>query len=363
MPDTSLEKEKLATKRPFSGHIYVFYAYDVGEDIDLEKIKHDSDITIRSLALPKYFKYYHTPLAVELPHPHQTSTCISTKIHSFGVISVTYRIPFEESLEDLKEDINQIYDRYQEQSIADVNSLYKKIKQYTVQEKFFHLRSAYLVIQVDTRTNPIDVSILKKEYGGLIASILRFETETLSEVKKNEILESTVGYYRGDLIVIDTEAAFVYDKEYEETLDLFEFANVQQLELRYFDKLLAARLDVIYERKVRPLPFKAYLPFIGERLFDPVGELGRLKVDISVITEQLEDSIKLAGETYFSELYALLNDNLGLRDWQESIEKKLDIIRDVLGVYQNKTEHIREDLLTVLIIFLIAIELIIAVTK
>ena len=29
--------------------------------------------------------------------------------------------------------------------------------------------------------------------------ILRFETESLSEYQKNEILESAIGYYRGDL--------------------------------------------------------------------------------------------------------------------------------------------------------------------
>ncbi len=358
-----VSKKQSSPNRSFSGNVYVFYAYDVGEDIDLEKIKRDPQIHVRPLILPKYFKYYHIPLAVELPHPHSTSTCVSTKLHSFGAISVTYKFPFEETLEDLRTTINHIYDKYQEYSINDVHSLYKKIKPYTSQAKFFHLRSAYLVVEINTKKNPIDVSVLKKEFGGLIASILRFETETLSETKKNEILESTAGYYRGDLIVIDTEAAFVYDQEYEEILDLFEFANIQQLELQYFDKLLDHQLDMMYERKVRPLPFKAYLPFIGERLYDPVGELGRLKVDISVITEQLEGSIKLAGETYFTELYELLKDKMGLRSWKESIEKKLEIIRDVQTVYQSKTEHIREDLLTVLIILLIAIELIVALAR
>ena len=358
-----MPEQLIENKHVFSGNIFIFYAFDIGDDIDLEKIKKDHEITVRPLTLPKYFKHYHIPLAVELPHPHQTSTCFMTKIHSFGAISITYKVPFEETLDELKVSINDIYNRYQEQSISDVHSLFKKIKLYTKQPKFFHLRTAYLVIQINTKTTPLDVTTLKKEFGSSIASILRFETESLSEVKKNEILESTIGYYRGDMIVIDSEVAFVYDKEYEETLDLFEFANIQQLELQYFDKQLAQQLDIIYERKVRPLPFKVYLPFIGERLYDPVGELGRLKVDISVITEQLEGSIRLTGETYFSELYQLLNEKIGLHSWQESIEKKLEIIKDVRTVYQSKIDNTREDILSLLIIILVALELVIALTK
>ena len=91
----------------------------------------------------------------------------------------------------------------------------------------------------------------------------------------------------------------------------------------------------------------------------PIDELGKLRVDISVITERLEGSIKLAGEAYFSELYSLLVDKLGLEDWKESIAKKLSIIKDIRSVFQQKIDAAREDLLSVLIIILIFIELVI----
>ena len=96
-----------------------------------------------------------------------------------------------------------------------------------------------------------------------LLSILRFETESLSEYQKNEILESAIGYYRGDLIIIDTEAAFIYDDEYEEILDLFEFANMQQLELQYFDRVLDQQLNVVYEREIKKLPFFHICPLLA----------------------------------------------------------------------------------------------------
>ena len=65
------------------------------------------------------------------------------------------------------------------------------------------------------RNRQLSTVTLKDTYGGTIASLLRFETENLSEYQKNEILDSAIGYYRGDLFIVDTQAAFVYDEEYE----------------------------------------------------------------------------------------------------------------------------------------------------
>jgi hypothetical protein len=355
-----MEQEKITRNHVFSGNIFIFHSFDVGEDINLERVKELQLLLRRPLILSKYFKNYHIPLAVELPHPHTSSRCMSTKLHNFGVISLAYKISFQETLEDLRTQIGAIEDEYREQSVIDAGSIFKKIKSEIKQPKFFHLRRSYVLIQVDPESN-IDIVQLKELYGSLIASILRFETESLSEYQKNEILDSAIGYYRGDLIIIDTEAAFIYDDEYEEVLDLFEFANMQQLELQYFDRVLDQQLNAVYEREIKKLPLRSYLPFVGTLKSDPVGDLGKLKVDISVITERLENSIKLAGEAYYSELYSLLGEKLDLDNWRESISRKLDIIIDVRTVYENKVDALREDLLSMLIVVLIFIELVVGI--
>ena len=348
------------SKHVFTGNIFIFHCFDVGDDINLEQVKESQVLVRRPLMLSKYFKNYHMPLGVELPHPHASSWCMTAKLHNFGVISLAYKIPFSETLEQLRMHINTVDDEYKEQSVIDAGLLFKRIKNYVKQPKFFHLRRRYVVIQVDPLST-VDIPSLKTEYGSTIASILRFETETLSEYQKNEILDSAIGYYRGDLLVIDTEAAFMYDDEYQELLDLFEFANMQQLELQYFDRVLDQQLNVVYEREIKSLPLVSYLPFIGALKSDPVGDLGKLRVDISVITERLENSIKLAGEAYYSELYLLLTSKLELDNWRESISRKLDIIRDVRTVYENKVDALREDLLSLLIIVLIFIEMIVGI--
>lgn len=345
----------------FEGNIYLFHAFDVGDDINIEKIKASGVVTPQPLTLSKFFKNYHLPLAIEIPNPEKSPTCMSAKIHNFGVISLIYKIPFKDTLENIRQQLDGIDNQWAEKSLEDSELIFRKIRANIAKPNFFNTRSSYVLIQVDPQPNLLDMVKLKDSYGGVIASTIRFETETLSENQKNEILASAIGYFRGDLIVIDTEAAFVYDDEYQDILDFFEFANIQHLELRYFDRTLEQQLNYIYEGKVRKVPLKAYFPFIGTLSKGPVDELDKLRVDISVIAERLEGSIKLASEPYYSELYSLLIEKRELKNLKDAIDKKLHIIKDVLSTLQHKTEAIREDMLTVSIIVLIFIELILGI--
>ena len=48
--------------------------------------------------------------------------------------------------------------------------------------------------------------------------------------------------------------------------------------------LLDKQLNFVYERQVYKIPLKAYFPILGMFKFDPIGELAKLRVDISVIS-------------------------------------------------------------------------------
>ena len=356
-----IENNNRPLEHIFEGNIYLFHAFDIGDDINLDKVKASGLVVPQPLSLSKFFKNYHLPLAIEIPQSEKSPVGLSAKIHNFGAISLTYKIPFHDTLKNVRQQLDLLDNQWAEQSLIDVELIFKNIRPHIAKPYFFNTRSSYLLIQVDPQPNLLDMVKLKDTYGGVIASALRFETETLSENQKNEMLADAIGYFRGDLIVIDTEAAFIYDDEYQDILDFFEFANIQHLELRYFDRTLEQQLNYIYEGHVRKIPFKSYFPFIGTLSQGPVDDLSNLKVDISVIAERLEGSIKLAGEPYYSELYALLIEKRELKNLKDAIDKKLEIVTDVLTSLQHKTEAMREDMLTVSIIVLICIELVIGI--
>jgi hypothetical protein len=344
----------------FTGNLYIFHAFDIGDEINLEAVSNAEHIITRFYNVPKFFKNYHMPLEIDLPHPHSSYGCQSVRLHNFGTISLTYRIPFEDTLEEVRKNIEIIDNKFQEQSVIDAGNVFKAIKDFTKGGRFFLTKSSYLVIQVDQLPQYVDTMELKKQHGNTIVSMLRFETETLAEYQKAAVLDDSIGYFKGDLIIVDIEAAFVYDPDYQEILYLFEFANIQALELRFFDRLLDQKLNLIYEERFGRVPFSSYLPFVGTNHKSPIDELSKLKVDIQVIIERMESSIKLVGEPYFSEIYEQLVDKLDLNGWRNSINQKLEITGDIQSVNQHKIDSIRGEMLEVLILILIFIEILIA---
>ena len=49
-----METDSSSTK--FSGNIFIFYAFDIGDDIDFEKIEKQQPLILRPYSQPKYFK-------------------------------------------------------------------------------------------------------------------------------------------------------------------------------------------------------------------------------------------------------------------------------------------------------------------
>lgn len=341
----------------FTGNILLFYAFDVGDSIDLDMVRERNLVLVRSATPSSYFKSYHTPLSFHLVEPDGSeSDCMIGSLYQFGVLSLWYRIPFSEPFNQIEQKLIETHRKYGKKSEADAQLIYQRIVQAIRNPMSYHLKNDYFVVQVHPPKEKISGEEFKECFGSKIASILRLETQNLSEYQKDDILASTTGYYGQDLIIIDSKASFVYDDEYSEAVEFFELANVQQLELQFFDRLLYEKLNFFYGREAFEIPWKAYLPLVGRRLDLSVSQLAKLRVEISVITERLENSINMVGDAYYSKLYDVLIEKLSLRTWRESIEKKLNIIQDIHSIYQNHLHTVLEEMLTVVIILLIALE-------
>jgi hypothetical protein len=356
---------KQKQKENVTGNILLFYAFDIGDDVDLEEIRTKNLVPTYKVPLSHYFKDYHVPLAYRiLEDTNKGSTerqdAVLNKIHHFGALSFCYKIPFDDSFEQLKQKIIDIKSKYDEQSKVDAKRVLKKIMPAVSKPHFYNVKNDYFAVQVNPIEEKFTPDEFKNVYGSKIASLLRLETERLSDYQQDEILNSVTGYYGQDLIIIDSEASFIYDDEYFEPMEFFESANVQQMELQYFDRLLDKKLQYFYQQEPHKIPVKAYVPLLGRRVELPATRLARLRVDISVVTERLENSIKMTGDAYYSTLYSMLVDRLSLQEWRESINRKLDIIGDLYRVHQEHLDTIHDEMLTVVIIVLIALEIILA---
>ena len=353
--------EQLQQTTKFNGNLLVFYAFDFGDEVDLEKIKQKNILQIKTPILSAYFKNYHKPLFFTLDE--NDSVCISAKLHHFGVVSFCYKIPFQNSFDELKRKVIDVKDEFDVKSKADAKKVFDKILPYIKKSRFYNLDNFYYAVQFDTLNNQVTPEAFKDIYGSKIASLLRLETLRLSEYQEGEILSSTTGYSGQDMVIIDSEASFIYDNEYFDYLEFFEFACIQQLELQSFDRLLDEKLTFFYTQPTYKMSWKAYVPLIGERLKYPVSQLSTLKVDISVITERLENSIKMVGDAYYTRFYSMLTEQLSLKEWRDSINRKLDIIKDIYNFYQDRLDVIHEGILELIVIILIATEIVLAIIR
>jgi hypothetical protein len=347
-------------EKNFSGNILLFYFFDVGDEFDFDSIKRKKLLKLREIPSSPYFKNYHIPLSFEMPEfgGQKRNDCVLSKAYSFGAFAFCYSIPFNDTFDTLKHKIIDIHNSYDRKSEDDARNVFEQILPAIESPHFYQMKNSYFVVQMNL-VKDISAQEFEKSYGSKIASLLRLETQTLSDYQIKDILDSTTGYYGQDFMIIDSEASFIYDDEYYETLEFFESANIQLLELQYFDRLLDNTLKDFYLKPLT-ISWKAYIPLIGRRMDTSISKLARLRVDISVIVERLEGSIKMVGDAYYSKIYSVLVHNLSLGSWKESINKKLDIISDLYTVYQHRLERTHEEILTIVIIILIALEAIFA---
>ncbi|MEI7580257.1 MAG: hypothetical protein WCJ17_00505 [bacterium] len=357
----------------FAGDIIFFYAYDIGDDIDLEMIKSQHLVPTYSTPLSAKFKNYHIPISYHLRGPNLISEgegheqfsstekpssvftgddsrahCFAlSKIHAFGVLSYCYRIPFKGTLHTLKKSLIELKGEYDQLSDTYAYETYKRIHSAVVMPQFCNLKNDYFTVHISPERSTLSSEKLMEVYGGDIASLLRLEVDMLSPYQQDMILRSRTGYYGDELIVIDRGGAFVYDDTCYDSMELFEFVTIQLLELQYFDRLLDRRLHMFYTSQSDSLKSRNAMP---------IADLAQLSVDISVITERLENSIRMSGDEYYSDIYERLVKKLSLDRWREGVQRKLDIIRDLYEVQQTGQDLIFHKRWTLVIVALIALE-------
>ena len=345
-----------------SGNILLFYLFDVGDDVDVDMVKDKRLVMISDIHLSPFFKNYHIPLSFRVKEDQgevldPEGSCIYRKVYNFGMLSFCYRIPFQESFDDVREKIIALKKKFDEKSIKEAKDAYTNILPAIKEPNFYNLKGSYFAVQVNPLLDKMTSEEFKEKYGSKIASLLRLEVQKLSSYQIDEILASTTGYYGQELIIIDSAASFIYDNEFFEAIEFIESANIEKLELQYFDRVLDKKLHSFYTQKSYKVPLIAYIPLITEKLDLPISQLAKLKVDISVVTERLENSINMAGDVYYSKLYSMLVEKLFLKEWRESITKKLHIIKDLYTVHQDRLDTIHEGILTLVIIILILLEI------
>jgi len=174
-------------------------------------------------------------------------------------------------------------------------------------------------------------------------------------------LISSLSYYLDDLALLSWNGALLIDPDplsAATAADLVEFANVELLMLRSYEAQLDAQLPQMY-RRIGAAQRRFSLPLVRpySRL---LHDLQRLVVDITEVTERVDNAFKVTDDVYWNRLYSAMLSVLRVQLWREGVDHKLALLRETYGMLHDQAESERANVLEWTVIILILIEVVFA---
>ncbi len=361
-----------ASPRIQQGQVLAFFAFDIGYEVSLEAVGRLLDSNpkqplTRKKRTPNYLQYTQAPHVHALGEtqvmPDYGSGDMQATIFDFGAVSIAYRwsLPEGESsltLDQLPQASKQIYDvALEPHARGQVELLIQQILPAIVRPELSDLVEDYFVFileRVEPLDQPFNADTLLSQQAEVLAQVLHFDTEKLSEHQRKEALSRAISYYERDLVLIDWNAAIIFDTDYTDTLNVLELLNVELLEARYMDAQLDKRIKN-YEGISQKQP--AWFMPLSIPYRQSINELAELRLESSVLAERVDNALKLIGDLYLARVYSAASERFYLPTWDASISRKLDIIANLYQVLTDRVNSSQAQMLEIIIILLILIEI------
>ena len=352
------------------GKILVYRVFDIGSEIDLEKVealfedkklkerfkldrKHNMSLIISS-----------SPVSVQLGtvslkiQDDMVPTELIAKVWHFGTVSLCFQIPIKEDTTwfELVKITNWIEQDPEIEEVANI-----KAKEFQNDIKYaipvlndWKINEDYVTYFIQELTG-FDGSIANlKEKVDIPALILAEPKDMLSESIKKSILENSYQYFKDDLVVVDWNSALVIEPNGSMDVPLvIEFALNQLLELRYYDDILDQRLNTLYNEVVGRKK-----GLLSNKYSQLAEDAGQMYLEISEIIENVENSFKTVGDFYLATIFRATSKRFRFDDWKKSIDEKLGNLAEVSKLLHSEVNESRNQLMEMVIILLIAIEVI-----
>jgi hypothetical protein len=109
-------------------------------------------------------------------------------------------------------------------------------------------------------------------------------------------------------------------------LEIFEYANSQLLQFRYYDERLDGELARTYKELETSRDYKSWRP---RRYTRAARQIHALFIDVTELTDRTDNALKLVGDVYAARLIALVHSRLGVTAWRDSVHDKLKTLDGV----------------------------------
>jgi hypothetical protein len=343
----------------------LYRIYDIGREIDidwLERALAQNYFTARTSFVrvkPKSIMMEDPPLIIQM-HPIRVEREVRTfefsvvaRVFDIGAISFCFvydnRDADYDELENLaflfagQEGLSEYYVQY----LKTLGEIIKPhIKNFAIDPEFFEDYTIYVTDRRDDSIDPVP--------------LLTGEKAKISPQMRQEVIKNSLSYTVDDLVMLSWDSALICDPESPtDIIDLIEFANVQVLELRYYDRELTRGMEKMYddiEHADRLSQFRR-----SRKYHAIMASQMEMYAEISEIIEKVDNLIKVTEDIYYARVYATALKVLRSGLWSESVTRKIDVIRENYSMLSDEVRIQHSNFLEWVIIILIALEFVLAI--
>jgi hypothetical protein len=348
-----------------SGTATAFFLYDVGDEIDLARVRALIETTgpAQLTKVPaSNIQYQQPPVVIDgstlvaPPHDHAGSRI---KAFDYGVVSVALTCSLPDTWPALIAEGRALHESETAAATAArlCRSFLDRAAAAVARPRAAFLSEDYLVFTITGASQNPGGEELIARHGQAIAQLLRAEQAPLSAQERDEVLRHRISYLASDLMVPTWNAAFIYDTEAgaQGTIELLEYANSQLLQFRYYDQLLDTELARIYTQ----LQARGWgRPWLGRRYTRAAHNVHSLFIDVNELTDKTENALKFAGDVYFARVFALTGARIGLDQWKANVREKLQTLDDIYRFAVEQTSMARGEFLEFTIVAILVLELV-----
>lgn len=358
------DTEAPAATAPLVGSVRVLIQFDVCEEIRLDRLQ--QIIESRTVqqpnlkhAAPAYVRYQRPPVVVAAdPLVLDSGERLTGEIkyYDYGVVSVLFEIPFVGDWDDLVRLASRWVWEIDFASRVEpiVRQRLDRAAAAMVKPYSRWLSEDYFIFHAREVTGQPAGSELTRNFGRQIAQVVRGDRQSLSDGECAEVLNSQISYYASDVAVIGWNAAFLYDTAAgaETGIQLLEYANSQLLEFRHYDELLSGVLDGAYNTLGHKTGRLAQW-----RMSHSANQLHTVLLEISELTERVDNAIKFLSDMYAARLYKLAAAKVGVPDYKNLVAQKLHTAEDLYESMVEQFNQSRGFFLEAIVVVILLIEL------
>jgi hypothetical protein len=344
--------------------IILYHLFDVADEINLKMVEAiwaaRNKIASRlrfDKSAPKSISIQNPPLLVELGTHDMTfagkeyTAAINARIFDIGVVSLVFHIELPEEMTEAE---------FTDLAIA-VDTLPEDVIREYIEAVTDTIRPACSKMRISDFDEDFVVYYFR---DGLpdwdFPPIMMKDKTPLSEETRKNVMANRFSYSTDDIVYLTWDTALLYDKSGSMDLpDLFEFANAQFLELRYYDDALHKAIDRTYDEidsanaPGGPSRHKAFRQIRAD--------LMEVMADMSILTSNVDNALQVTEDVFNARVYARFMDLLHADVWRENINTKLRVLGRCYSLLNTEVIMDRFTKKLHLIIGLLAILLAIAV--